>query len=149
MEVLDNGKFTYGCERNTYICPSFDKRERDYITHDQKVMKIKKRNSQELIEALEKKIILTDIRTSKLKNDIFDFKMELNTFEILSENLIFYGGKAGEVGLIDCRKPNTHIWNPPNINHRGKIADILKIGNDVITSDANGTIIEWKNKGLK
>ena len=46
MDTLEDGKFVYGSGRNTYICPSFDKRDRDYITHDQLVMKIKKRNSQ-------------------------------------------------------------------------------------------------------
>ena len=90
-----------------------------------------------------------DLRTSKLKNDIFDFKMDINTIEVLSENNIFYGGKMGEVGLIDIRKPNVHIWNPPEILHKGKIADILKIEGDVITADGNGSIIQWKTNELK
>jgi len=25
LEVLNDGKFAYGCGRNTYICPSFNK----------------------------------------------------------------------------------------------------------------------------
>ena len=41
------------------------------------------------------------------------------------------------------------MWNPPSHNHRGKIADILKMGNDVITADANGTILQWKNDEFK
>jgi hypothetical protein len=45
LEVIDGAKFAYGCGRHTYILPTFDKRERDYIIHDQNVMKIKKRNS--------------------------------------------------------------------------------------------------------
>jgi len=117
--------------------------------HDQNVMRIKKRNSQELFEALEKKIVMLDIRASKLKNEIFDFKMGINTIEMLSENHIFYGGHEGEIGLIDCRKPNSHIWSPVTFNHRGKIADILKMGNDVITADASGTILQWKSEELK
>lgn len=68
MEVMDCGRFAYGCARNTYIFSSFDKSTRDYITHDQNVMKIKKRNSNELVEALERKITILDWRTSKLKN---------------------------------------------------------------------------------
>jgi len=51
----------------------------------------------------------------------------------------------GEIGLIDCRKPNVHIWNPSTYTHRGKIADILKMGNDVITADSFGSILQWKN----
>lgn len=149
LEVIDGAKFAYGCGRHTYIFPTFDKRDRDYIMHDQNVMKIKKRNSNELVEALERKIVLMDLRTSKLKNDIFDFKMDINTIEVLSENNIFYGGKMGEVGLIDIRKPNVHIWNPPENLHKGKIADILKIGGDVITADGNGSIIQWKTNELK
>ncbi len=46
MEVLKDGKFAYGCGRVTYICPSFDKNERDYITHDHNVMKLRMKNSQ-------------------------------------------------------------------------------------------------------
>ncbi len=68
---------------------------------------------------------------------------------MLSENNIFYGGKMGEIGLIDIRKPNIHIWNPPEIFHKGKIADIIKIGNDVITADANGSIIQWKGSNFR
>lgn len=75
--------------------------------------------------------------------------MDLNTLELLTENQIFYGGMAGEIGLIDCRKPNSHIWNPPRINHQGKIADILKIGSDVITADSTGGIIQWKSQNFK
>lgn len=46
LEVLNDGKFAYGCGRNTYVCPSFNKNEREYVTHDQNVMKIKMKNSQ-------------------------------------------------------------------------------------------------------
>jgi hypothetical protein len=28
IEVLDVGKFAYGCGRNTYICPGFNKNDR-------------------------------------------------------------------------------------------------------------------------
>lgn len=28
LEVLNDGKFAYGCGRNTYVCPSFNKYER-------------------------------------------------------------------------------------------------------------------------
>ena len=49
MEVMDSGRFAYGSARNTYIFSSFDKYDRDYIMHDQNVMKIKKRNSNELV----------------------------------------------------------------------------------------------------
>ena len=52
--------------------------------HDQNVMKIKKRNSNELVEALERKIVLMDLRSSKIKNEIFDFKMDINTIELFS-----------------------------------------------------------------
>lgn len=67
---------------------------------------------------------------------------------MLSEHHIFYGGKAGEVGVIDCRKPNIHIWNPPEIMHRGKISDILKMGDDIISADSAGNIFGWKRKSL-
>jgi len=52
LEVLEDGKFAYGCGRNTFLCPSFDKSQSDYIIHEKNVMKIKKRNNQELIEAI-------------------------------------------------------------------------------------------------
>lgn len=51
VEVIEDGKFAYGCGRNTYICPSFNKAERSIVLHDQNVMKIKKRNTNELVEA--------------------------------------------------------------------------------------------------
>ena len=95
VEVLEDGKFVYGCGRNIYVCPSFDKSRRDYITHEKNVMKIKKRNNQELIEAIETKILLTDLRVTRIKNDIFEFNHDINTIELLSEQYIFYGGRKG------------------------------------------------------
>lgn len=84
LEVIDKAKFAYGCGRYTYVYPTFDKRDRDYIMHDQNVMKIKKRTPNELVEALEKKIVLMDLRSSRIKNEIFDFKIEINTIEVIS-----------------------------------------------------------------
>jgi len=68
---------------------------------------------------------------------------------LLSEHYIFYGGKAGEVGVIDSRKPNVHVWSPPEIMHTGKISDILKMGDDIITGDGSGNIFGWKRKDIR
>ena len=51
----------------------------------------------------------------------------------------------GEVGVVDCRKSNSCVWSPSQNVHQGKIADILKIGNDAVTADGNGHIMQWKN----
>jgi hypothetical protein len=69
----------------------------------------------------------------------------LNTIELISDNHLFYGCRNGDIGLIDLRKINSYIWSPANCPHKEKISDILKIGNDVITADAKGSIAQWKS----
>lgn len=104
-------------------------------------MKIKKRNSHELVEATDTKILITDLRAPRLRNDLFSFKHPVNNLELLSQNYVFYGGRQGEVGVLDCRKPNKLAWSPPSLPHNDKISDILIIGNDVITCDKMGNIL--------
>ena len=84
-----------------------------------------------------------DLRT-KVKTEVYEFKFDINTFELLSDNYVFYGGKEGHLGVIDYRKTNALIWSPAQKIHHGRISDILKVGEDVVTADHCGGIFEWK-----
>ena len=65
LDTLSDGRFVYGSEKNTYVCSSFEHSIIQTISHENNVMKVKNYDNNRIIEAVQKKLYLTNLSYKK------------------------------------------------------------------------------------
>lgn len=128
----------------TYDLPKQQKTEHMHKTNIYKVRKMK-----ENLVAVSNTFYLsfTDPRTPNPVASC-SFPHEVRALCATNETTVCYGTSEGEIGLVDCRKVHTPVWRDIGTHH-GRIYDILKMGDRIVSGDQKGQLVCWGSADTK
>jgi hypothetical protein len=111
--------------------------------HKSNIYKIKKMKENFLAVANTFNVSFTDTRVPNLVANCL-LNQETKALSLINEYTVCYGTVQGEIGLVDCRKPQTPLWRDAGTHH-SRIYDILKMGNRIVSGDQHGLLVGWNS----